>query len=70
MRILKPTLTVTHLLQQGHTFLIVPLPEPSIYKLSQSSLGWFKKILSFPLLIKTQGEVDKFYFIIEMAAGH
>ena len=45
VRVLKPTPTVTHLLQQGHTYsnratptptgphlLIVPLPEPSIYK--------------------------------------
>jgi hypothetical protein len=34
VRVLKPTPTVTHLLQQGHTSLIAPLPGPSTYKLS------------------------------------
>jgi hypothetical protein len=32
MKVLKPTPTVIHLLQQGHTFLTVPLPGLSIYK--------------------------------------
>jgi hypothetical protein len=31
-RVLKPTPTVTHLLQQGHNLPIVPLPGPSINK--------------------------------------
>ena len=31
-RVLKPTPTVTHFLQQGHIFKVVPLPGPDIFK--------------------------------------
>ncbi|EDL83643.1 rCG45062 [Rattus norvegicus] len=45
MKVLKPTSTVTHLLQQGHiSFLIMPLPGPSICKSPHRLLHLFSVV--------------------------
>ena len=65
MRVLKPTSTLTHLLQQGHTYSIratptVPLPGPCMYK--PSHIGRY-----FPALVYL-ASVPWFFFSLGLLA--